>query len=258
MESQNISCSITNKIPSIFREIQSKGWATELVGKTHWSSHEGEVDLRDTQDLIRQTGFNNVIEIAGPRALQRVRCTLTDKWQKEGFYDDYKSDLKKRYGKGRTRNAWTPKPSCLPNQLYPDIWIADQAVKSLERMNTSIPWLLWVSFVGPHEPFDTPREWAEIKSKKPPKHIGEKAWISKLSDDIELKKNKIKWDGLISNRDIEEFRMDYANNISLLDDQVGKLIEALKEEKTHKYRCLITSDHGEMLGDYKCFISQHF
>ena len=29
-------------------------------------------------------------------------------------------------------------------------------------MTNDSPWLLWVSFVGPHEPFDTPFPWRGI------------------------------------------------------------------------------------------------
>ena len=44
--------------------------------------------------------------------------------------DIYKQDMKKRYESGRTKNSWEARESVLPNEYYPDIWIADRARKA--------------------------------------------------------------------------------------------------------------------------------
>ena len=77
--------------------------------------------------------------------------------------------------------------------------------------------------------------------------IPEKEWIKdptiQLNQKISKKNNYI--------GESREFRNDYANNILLLDDQIGKLSEALtRRVDSENTRVIVTSDHGEMLGDY--------
>ena len=256
---RNISCSIRDTIPTIFHDVQNQGWHTEIIGKTHWTSHRKETDLRETEALIKKAGFNHITEIAGPRALQRIRCELTDKWEEKNLYDIYRADLKERYGRGRTQSAWAPRPSCLPNNLYPDIWIANQAVNSLRKLKSGDPWVLWVSFIGPHEPFDTPKNWSVKLNKNYPEPINRIKWITELEESIELKKNYLKWKNLLSKSEINDLRNDYANNIGLLDQQVGKVIGTLKKREDCKDTdIVVTSDHGEMLGDYNMLYKSTF
>ena len=83
-------------------------------------------DLRDNKKLLTDLGFDTTIECAGPRAMQRVKCELTDQWIKESVYNEHMKDLRDRYKNGRESNAWKVKQTTLPNHLYPDIWICDE------------------------------------------------------------------------------------------------------------------------------------
>ena len=148
--------------PSFIRKLKNNGWKTYLVGKTHWTSHRRPKDLRSEVELNKKLGIDNIIEVAGPRALRHIRCSLTDLWEEAGLLTGFINDLDERYNKKYEKiKPWVVKPTTLPNELYPDIWIADQSIKIIENIPDNKPWVLWISFVGPHEPFDTPKEWAE-------------------------------------------------------------------------------------------------
>ena len=244
-------------IPSIFRKLQNSGWYLKIIGKTHWTAHLKGSDLRDNSVLMQKLGFSEVREVGGPRALQSISCELTDQWQAENYHDQYIKDMKERYGRGRTANAWKPKPTCLPNHLYPDIWIANEAIKSIQALPKKQPWILWVSFVGPHEPFDTPQDWrGMVEKQKIPEPINDTLWIKKLNEAIELRKNLAKWDKTFTSGERDAFREDYANNLKLLDDQVMKIIESGIDHETTDI--MLTSDHGEMLGDYNMLYKSTF
>ena len=194
--------------------------------------------------------------MGGPRALQSIQCELTDLWQ-ANYQNQYIKDMKERYSRGRTVNTWTPKPTCLPNHLYPDIWIANEAIKAIEELPQTQPWVLWVSFVGPHEPFDTPQDWRGMaQTNKIPDRINNTQWIETLDESIELKKNLTKWKKTFTDTQCKAFREDYANNLKLLDDQVIRIINSKINHKTTDI--MITSDHGEMLGDYNMLYKSTF
>ena len=257
---QNCSARIREDTPSIFRDLRNKGWYTSLIGKTHWTQHNRECDLRDNEELIKSAGFDKVREIAGPRALRRIRCELTDLWEAEGVAELYKDDLTNRYNSEEGVKAWEVKPTILPNHLYPDIWIGQEALKEIKSLPYDQPWLLWISFVGPHEPFDTPEPWSKKRNNLPTLRK-QPEWIGKLDHDCTLYQQAEKWGSKLKISDeVNEFRNDYANRLLLLDNQVEGLIkEAKKRTDFMRTAICLTSDHGEMLGDYgllykSCFL----
>ena len=125
--------------PSLFRQLQNHGWHTELIGKTHWTNHRDKTDLRHSQTRIHQLGFKNVLEIAGPKALRHVRCALTDDWERDELMEPYIKDMGRRYGFGDSKQAWTVRPTILPDALYPDIWLTEKALEALHQMPEKNP-----------------------------------------------------------------------------------------------------------------------
>ena len=249
---RNCEAEITSDAPSIFRDLQEEGWYTEIIGKTHWTSHLRSKDLRMKEELIKSLGFDQVNEVAGPRALQIMKCELTDAWENEGVFDAYLEDMKKRYKNGRSAESWRVRPSILPYHLYPDIWIADKGIEAIRRMPTKQPWMLWISFVGPHEPFDTPEIWKSKNHNIIPESIQKNTWIEDLPMDCELKKTALTWEKKLNKKAIKNCRNDYKNNLQLLDSQINKLTDALtKRQDAKKTAVAITADHGEMLGDHQ-------
>ena len=159
--------------------------------------------------------------------------------------------MEMRYRSGKENLAWEARPTVLPNHLYPDIWLKEKVIKKMERLKGQEPWLIWVSFVGPHEPFDTPAPWRGYhQSKKLEKAYKANSWYEELDEDVELKRSHSRWIGKLSDKQIREIREDYSDHMKLLDDMVGEIVEKLVEiDCAHNTGILITSDHGEMLGD---------
>ena len=248
---KNEAAEMPKDAPSCIRELQKSGWHTELIGKTHWTNHRESTDLRENRELLKCLGFHKTNEIGGPKALRHVKCELTDLWEEYGLMEEYKLDLQKRYKSMDKSQAWTVRPSILPRELYPDLWVAAKGEIAVENMPHDQPWFLWISFVGPHEPFDTPKDWNITSTREIPRTANVGAWIKELPDEACLKKSYMKWNGMLNNKDIIELRKDYANHLWLLDEQIKKLLDALeKRNDTENTALAITSDHGEMLGDH--------
>lgn len=248
---KNKECTVKKEIPSIFKRLKHNGYHTKIIGKTHWTSHFGDKDLRKNKKLYKELGFDDITDIAGPRALRSIKCELTEDWVKHNVYENYKEDLNYRYHQNNGKNSWKSKPSVLPEQLYPDIWIAKKGIKAIRKLPKQQPWLLWISFVGPHEPFDTPTIWRSDSTDNIPKNISKKNWITKLDQSIELSKASNKWKDTFNEKEMNEFRKDYADNLRLLDSLLKEIHEeAKKRNDWENTNTIVTSDHGEMLGDY--------
>ena len=74
--------------------------------------------------------------------------------------------------------------------------------------------------------------------------------MGELPIECELAKQLERWDGIIDKKITAEIRRDYAARLIFLDDQVGRLLRVLKKrEDNDRTNIIMTSDHGELLGD---------
>lgn len=251
---QNQIYEVPKDSPSFVRELRDDyGYRTVLVGKTHWTTHQEGVDLRNNLPLLQSLGFDHAREIAGPRAMAQVECELTDHWEKAGLLEAYRADLDDRYRDGC---VYTVRPTVLPDHLYPDLWLTEVALEELAALPTNKPWFLWVSFSGPHEPFDVPLSWKGIHASSsipaPEPRPQDFAKLSELAPIGSVLGRKIaRWPEGIPRQALAALRIDYADHLSLLDAQIGELLKALGQRPDAKQTAIsVSSDHGELLGDW--------
>jgi arylsulfatase len=151
---RNMAQTLPPDAPTWMRGVRDAGYSTSVFGKTHLHPHQG--DLRDREHLVRAWGLDHVDEIAGPRASARCRSNLTDLWEQAGVYEAYRADMRERYA----TKPWVARASPLPLELYADTYVGQQATAHLRAYRGRQPWLCWVSFGGPHEPWDAPEPYA--------------------------------------------------------------------------------------------------
>jgi arylsulfatase len=75
---------------------------------------------------------------------------MTERWKALGFLEAFQKDMKERGGRNRT----LVRPSALPLSEYYDVYIGQQAKQYLHNYEREQPWFCWVSFGGPHEPWE--------------------------------------------------------------------------------------------------------
>ncbi len=244
---QNIGYTLAKDATTWTRSIKEAGYRTSVFGKTHLHAHRG--DLRDREELLHDWGFDDVDEIAGPRASARVRSNMTDRWQRKGLWEPYKADIAARLNdKGPVA-----RPSVLPLDEYADTYVGQQAKRYLASYDRQEPWFCWVGFGGPHEPWDAPEPYASMyDSADMPDAI-------RCVHDPETRNrgvldNRLKRRPGLSPADIAALRANYAGNISLIDDQVGQILDVVRERgELDDTIVVFTSDHGEMNGDFGLF-----
>ena len=230
--------------PTWVQRIRKFGHCTSVFGKIHLHPHEG--DLRDRVPLMNDYGFDHVDEIAGPRASVKCRSNLTDLWEQAGVMDAYRTDLQDRLA----TTPWVARPSPLPFDLYPDVYVGRQAVEYLKNYSSDQPWLCWVSFSGPHEPWDAPEPYASLVD---PAATPPPVAFSKYK---RLRPRGVLDRRLANRRDIDavdiaKLRANYAGNVSLIDDQIGQLLDVVRTRgELDNTVIVMISDHGEMNGDF--------
>ena len=126
------------------------------------------------------------------------------------------------------------------------------AEKAMEFISAKrdAPWLLCLNFFDPHPPFDPPWEFYRRfdPSFLPRPHYRD--------SDLE---NQSKLAGSHSRRTREDrtsatsqlVRSAYYAMIELVDEQIGRVLDALAESgQIERTLIIFNSDHGEMLGDH--------
>jgi len=151
--------------------------------------------------------------------------------------------------------AWTWQP---PDALHPDIFVGNLAAWWIDRYPGEEPFFLQVGFPGPHPPYDpTARHLARLEGRAMPPAI---------PSDIEAQPRALRelqqshlsspHDGIRhlaqpTAEQIERQRRHYHANVSLIDEQVGHILDALRDRGVLDDTVIIfTSDHGDMLTDH--------
>jgi arylsulfatase A-like enzyme len=110
-----------------------------------------------------------------------------------------------------------------------------------EKADRTKPFMLWVDSFDPHEPWDPPSVWDnDMESQYNPGYEG-KDQIVPIPDIV---------DGLFTEDQLHHIRMLYAENVTLCDRWVGKILAKVKELGLwDNTMIIVTSDHGEPMGN---------
>jgi choline-sulfatase len=132
--------------------------------------------------------------------------------------------------------------------------IADLAARWLrtEATGQPRPWCLYVGFVTPHFPLIAPEQYFRLYPPEAlplPVQYAPEAWARHPV--LELKRRQQALDTPFEERQIRNAVAAYYGLVSFLDEQVGLVLQALREAGLEQEtRVIYTTDHGEMLGEH--------
>jgi choline-sulfatase len=238
--------------PTWMRALREAGYSTSVFGKTHLHPHTG--DLRDREHLVRSYGLDHVDEIAGPRATRVTRSHMTDRWEAAGVYEAYLEDTLDRF----QTKPWVVRPTPVPLEHYADVYVGRQAKTYLQRYDGGTPWFCWVSFGGPHEPWDAPEPYASMfdPNSMPKPVMPEKATQPRPRGRLD---GRLRLRPELEPDDVARLRANYAGNLALIDDQIGEILGVVEDRgELDNTVVALVSDHGEMNGDFGLLYKQNF
>lgn len=149
----------------------------------------------------------------------------------------------------------------VPDTVYRDGKIAEEVVKTIRNLKENNkegkPFFLSVGFIKPHLPFCAPKKYFDLYNPKEiplspnPQHTkGAIKHSEAHSALVPWGGEKDDWDKVVSEKRQRELRRAYFACVSYVDAQLGKVIEALKEEGYYENTAIILiGDHGWHLGD---------
>ncbi|MHC5035402.1 MAG: sulfatase family protein [Planctomycetota bacterium] len=227
-----------------YQRLRDVGYRVGCVGKLDLDKPEKPCGLRGNRRRTYRYGFTHPVECEGKkmmaspdRPIGPYGAYLSARGLFEGLRDDYRSRRDADYLADVERGC------VLPLRHYHDCFVGRRAIDWIRRAPAGEPWHLFVSFVGPHDPFDPPREYSEgmhrVDVPAPTQTPGSPApsWLDPFRRSF-------------SPAHIRKMRRQYCALIELIDDQVGKILDAVgRRGMLSNTYVLFCSDHGEMLGD---------
>jgi len=238
--------------PTWMQALRGAGYATSVFGKTHLHPHTG--DLRDREHLLHAYGLDHVDEIAGPRATNVARSHMTDRWEEAGVYAAYQEDSRERF----QNKPWVARPTPVPLEHYADVYVGQQAKAWLQERDQADPWFCWVSFGGPHEPWDAPEPYASMYDPGA-MPVPLQAEPSRSQRPRGVLDRRLRQRPALEPGDVARLRANYAGNMTLIDDQVGEILRVLEDRgQLDDTVIALVSDHGEMNGDFGLLYKQNF
>ena len=237
--------------PLVTKLLADAGYDCGLVGKLHLASAFGRVEPR-VDDGYRYWQYSHA-----PR----------DDWETGHDYADWVK------AKGHSLKELTKSPDGVPPELHQTTWCAEKTVEFMREAREG-PWLASVNMYDPHEPFNPPTAYRDqFDPKAMPDPLFRESDLAhqetlaavdfqsraRSPEELDIQNPILPQTpsrGLeeapsVGERDAWTLKAAYYAMIKLIDDQVGRMLDAL-EETGQRDRTLVifTSDHGEALGDH--------
>ncbi|MDE0425353.1 MAG: sulfatase-like hydrolase/transferase [Candidatus Poribacteria bacterium] len=248
----NMNHQMPAETPTWMQAVRDAGYRTSLFGKTHLHPHNG--DLREREGLMNAYGLDDVNEIGGPRASANVLSHMTVEWETKGLWDAYRADYRERF----STKPYLVRPSTLGLENYADVYVGQQAKRYLQNYKREEPWCCWVSFGGPHEPWDTPEPYANMYApEEMPPAIPRQPAGDRPKGDLDRLMGRV--NPTFEPGEIGRLRANYAGNVALIDAQIGEILDAIAARGELENTVIVhTSDHGEMNGDHGLIYKSNF
>ena len=205
--------------------LKKNGYTTALCGKNHSHHALSDFDFCESNGHLGHEDETN---------------TTPEQWA----FADYMRDT-------HHMEMHEPTPFAVENQFpYRNI---SSAFKFIDGLEKDQPFFTWISFAEPHNPYQVPEPYFDMFPPQdlPPVHA--------TKDDLAQKGARYEWlRGIweqvlgddIDNR-ILRARSNYHGMLRLIDDQVKRLVEGLKERGLEEDTVLLyLSDHGDFVGEY--------
>ena len=253
--------------------LRRAGYATFGAGKMHFAP-QWEYGLDEAELLLKEGGSEQRAVNPQPRPWEFPFFGFEDGMFSEDNRVGPYADYVRAHGldpwadphsftypqHSTTQSAW-------PESHHQTTWVADRSLEFLEKTTPDRPFFLWTSFVHPHHPFNPP---APFDTMYDPDLLPDPIWDAdesvhwpvSLISKYEATAGGHEAIGMsnLTNADFRRVKAYYYGMISLIDKQVGRLLDMLERRHMAESTIVVfTSDHGELLGDHHLlFKGSHF
>ena len=237
---------------TIMERLQRAGYVTGATGKIHMMPERGfdfmEIVGGKGARWTQQTGQD-----IGPAPLGAMYRDWLEAKRPGAYEEIYVQRRRPEYRRHKASVV-----NALPLEEYVETYILEKSVEFMEREQDR-PWFLWCGFCGPHGPHDPPPSHADLY---PFDEIElARTLEADLSDKppIMAQRGRLAWQSPEDELILRRFMSYYYCLVTLIDEYVGRLVEALERSGQLDNTLIVyTSDHGEMLGDFRMMSKGNF
>jgi len=258
--------------PTLPEVLAGSGYATALVGKTHFVARGDEhAHIRGLPDAADRDfagwhgpylGFEHVSVSSG----HTINCVPNMHYRE--FLERAGADYRRWFPQmapgydNQIAGAWE-----IPQELHDTHWVAEESMKWLDGQSDR-PWFLWASFQDPHEPFVCPEPWfsqvdADALTPFPGPPDGAFSDRPAFYGDV-LRQGESGWGAIDDGHGVpcifhwpcmdaqaRTALQATVGMVNFLDDRIGAIIRRLQAAGQWENTIVIfTSDHGEMHGHH--------
>ncbi len=230
-----------------YQRVRDQEYYVGCSGKLDLAKPDSYNGLKGDRPCAYGFGFTHPIEVegkihAGTKA--EPFGPYTSYLQGKGLLEKFRDDF---HGRGYFGGA----DSVLETEDWHDVYIGRRAVQWLEERPKDYPYHMFVSFAGPHDPFDPPKEYAD--------QYRERAMPPRVMDSGEGKpervRSRMKRVDKFSEEELLHLRRQYCAAIKAVDDMVGEIVAAAEARNDGRETYIVFSaDHGEMMCDHSLTI----
>lgn len=243
---------------NVVHRLRAAGYRTLQVGKTHFSWDPYDPRRRRPGPALSRYGFDESAEEYDKHVLmeEAIETPYVAYLRERGLLEAWRA-----HEREQTEVLFGRDPAgrpAIPEELSPedtlDAFVGRTACEQIERhAGGERPFFLWIGFVGPHPPFDAPRELADLydPAEIPLGPLAERRPPANAYGDF------IRWCIGFLNLDRygeDDYRLmgkHYYGVLTLIDEQIGRIVETLDRCGVADDTWLfVSSDHGELLGDH--------
>lgn len=214
--------------PLVPRLLADAGYDCGLAGKLHLAGAHGRIEPRG-DDGYREFHWSH-----DPR----------DQWPEGHAYADWV------HAQGHSLRQFNEDPASVPPSMHQTTWCADRAIDFLEQDRGTAPWLMSVNPFDPHPPLDPPQEYLDRYPAEslPGYPVGDN------DPDLQARFADVDFQLADPPPDLQrrqQMQAAYFAMITLIDDNVGRMVEALERTGQRDNTIVIfMSDHGDMVGEH--------
>lgn len=261
--SNNYGASLSTQYSNLFLELKKGGFITSLHGKCHFSPVMYNMTKPD--DTLEYETVLSYYRNLGMDELDVQDGNNVSLW----FYDDYakymeaKGCLAEYREKAHMHKEYQGVfPFPCSDDDHPDAWTGRKTLERIQRAEKNRKNFVWCSFSGPHYPIDTPDSYTSKVNMD--NDCGRVYRSDEWNDGSKYHFNGFhgpgttEGSGQVEDRAQKNYseeywvkwRRAYFGNVLLIDEWIGRILEAARSKWGDGFAVVFTSDHGEMMGNH--------
>lgn len=256
---------LSPSVPNFFNTLKKSDYRTAMIGKCHFAPVPYDRARPDTtlpfeeRDYYRSLGIDHLYVQDGNQVSVWYSDDYSRELQAAGYLEAYRKEI---WNKDHMRLFPFPGPA----EWHPDSRVGAKAVEYIQDCDAEEDQCIWVSFSGPHFPFDPPQEYY---SRVDMLALAEER-LNIREGEFDEEERIFHWayhgggpglegslaapGGACKNYTEQywtQLRRNYYANVAQIDDYVGDILAAARRKFGQDLLVIFTADHGDMLGHHR-------